>query len=243
MAVRITDIVRDTVNKFDCGYVFTAREFLFPEEKHKTVCKLLDNMVATKQIRRLSKGRFYKPLMSDFDELPLDTFQIVKDLVVKNGKTVGYLTGNSIFNELGLTSQIQAILQIATYKVKKSITRGNHKISFIVQSNAITKETIPLLQLLDCLRLFKNIPETTPDKACQRLLYLLKELEKQQLISIKKLSLNYTPQTMALFGAVRETINPQEDTELLFSNLNPKSNYKLSISQNILPTQKRWNIR
>lgn len=100
-----------------------------------------------------------------------------------------------------------------------------------------------MLRLLDCLRLFKNIPETTPNKACQRLLHLLKGFDKQQLIEIKELSLNYTPQTIALLGAMLEAINPQEDTELLFSNLNPKSNYKLSISQNILPTQKRWNIR
>jgi hypothetical protein len=69
MATSITDTVKDTIKKFTCGFVFTAKDFTVPVEKQKTVNKLLDNFVATRQIRRLSKGRFYKPKMSNFDEL------------------------------------------------------------------------------------------------------------------------------------------------------------------------------
>lgn len=126
---------------------------------------------------------------------------------------------------------------------KKALVRGIYRISFIRQENTITKENIPLLRLLDCLRFFKNIPDITPDKTCQRLLYLLKELDEQQIIKIKKLALKYTPQTIALLGAMLETINSQENTESLFKKLNPMTSYKLSISQNSLPTQKRWNMK
>jgi hypothetical protein len=125
---------------------------------------------------------------------------------------------------------------------KKAIVRGIYRISFIRQENTITKENIPLLRLLDCLRFFKNIPDTTPDEACQRLLYLLKELDEQQVAKIKKLALKYTPQTIALLGAMLEVINPQEETESLFKKLNPITVYKLSISLDILPTQKKWKI-
>jgi hypothetical protein len=156
---------------------------------------------------------------------------------------IGYLTGYSAFNDLMLTTQVPAVLQIGMRREKKALVRGIYRISFIRQENTITKETIPLLRLLDCLRFFKNIPDATPDKACQRLLYLLKELDEQQIIKIKKLALKYTPQTIALLGAMLETIRPQENTDSLFKKLNPMTSYKLSISQDILPTQKKWNIR
>jgi hypothetical protein len=60
------------------------------------------------------------------------------------------------------------------------------------QENTITKETVPLLRLLNYLRFFKTIPDTTTDKACQRMLQLLKELDKHQVVKIKKLAKNTT---------------------------------------------------
>jgi len=39
-----------------------------------------------------------------------------------------------------------------------------------------------------------------------------------------------------------ETINPQEDTEELFKKLNPMTNYKLGISDNLLLNKTKWHI-
>ncbi|GHV40809.1 hypothetical protein FACS1894179_07960 [Bacteroidia bacterium] len=237
------DTIKDTIDKFPLGFVFTASNFSITVNNPKGVSKALNDLVAEGVLRKLSKGRFYKPQIGRFGELPLDTYQTVKDLLEKDGKIIGYLTGYSAFNDLMLTTQVPAVLQIGMRREKKSLVRGIYRISFIRQENTITKETIPLLRLLDCLRFFKNIPDTTPDKACQRLLYLLKELDEQQIFKIKKLARKYTPQTIAMLGAMLETINPQENTESLFKKLNPMTDYKLSISQNILSTQKKWNIR
>jgi hypothetical protein len=225
------------------GFVFTADDFPLPVEKQNTVTKVLNNMVAARQIRRLSKGRFYKPQMSKFGELPPDTFQIVKDLIEKNGKTTGYLTGYSIFNKLGLTSQVPVALQIATRKEKKPVIRGNYRISFLIQHNTITKENIPVLQQLDCLRFFKDIPDAMPDEICARLLFLFKQLTPEQLNQAKRLALKYNPATIALLGAMLETLNENEDTTALFKALNHQSSYKLNISDKILPNQKKWHIR
>jgi hypothetical protein len=40
----------------------------------------------------------------------------------------------------------------------------------------------------------------------------LKELDEQQIAKIKKLVLKYTPQTIALLGAMLEVLYPNEDT-------------------------------
>jgi hypothetical protein len=243
MATYITDTVKDTIKRFAFGYVFTAKDFALPVEKQKTINKLLDNMVAVGQIRRLSKGRFYKPEMSNFGELPPDTYQMVKDLIEKNGKITGYLTGYSVFNKFGLTTQNPITLQIATSKAKKAVIRGNYRISFVIQPNTITKESISILQLLDCLRFFKEIPDTMPNEACIRLIFLFKQLTDKQINSAKRLVLKYNPATIALLGALFETLNMDEDTSTLFNALNHQSSYSFGISTDILPNQKKWHIR
>jgi len=239
----MTDIIKGIIDKFELGYVFTVTDFPMTEENPKTVSKILNHFVATGYLRKLSKGRFYKPQTSRFGELPPDTYQIVKDLIQKDGKLIGYITGYSAFNDFALTTQVSAILEIGMRKEKKAIVRGIYRIRFIRQDNTITKENIPLLRLLDCLRFFKNIPDTTPDKACQRLIYLTGKLDEQEISKIKKLALKYTPQAIALLGAILETIKPQEDTTMLFKKLNPITVYKLGISKKILPSQKKWNIQ
>ncbi|MDR0574925.1 MAG: DUF6088 family protein [Tannerella sp.] len=239
----MTDTIKNTINGFADGFAFTAEDFPIPPDKQNTVTKVLNNMVAAGQIRRLCKGRFYKPQMSKFGELPPDTFQTVKDLLEKNGKIIGYLTGYSIFNKFGLTTQVPVMLQIAVSKEKKSVTRGNYRINFIIQQNTITNANVPVLQLLDCLRFFKNIPNAMPDEICRRLLVLFKQLTPEQINTAKRLAVKYSPSTIALLGAILETNNENEDTTVLYKALNHQSSYKLDISGRILSNQKKWHIR
>ena len=243
MTEKITNIVIENIGNFAYGYVFTASDFPIDVTKQKSVNKVLENLTKAGKIRRLSKGRYYKTKITEFGELPPDSFQIVKDLLEENGKLIGYITGYQIFNELGLTTQVSAILQIGTIKDKKSTTRSYYRIKFVKQWNTITKENIPMLQLLDCLRFFKNIPDAMPAESCRRLLYLLSELNDNQKCKIKKLAVKYTPQAIALLGAMLEMLNPNEDVAVLKKSLNFQTFYNLSIPQEILPTQKKWNIR
>ena len=239
----MTDIINNTISKFTYGYVFTARDFPIDVSKQKTINKILENLEKAGEIRRLSKGRFYKTKTTRFGELLPDSYQIVKDLLTNNGKLVGYITGYQIFNDFLLTTQMSAILQIGTNREKKQIKRGYYRICFVKQWNTITKENIPLLQLLDCLRFFKIIPDAMPEDSCKRLLTLFSKLSDSQRNKIKKLALKYPPQTIALLGAILEILNPDEDMEILRKALNFQTFYQLYIPQDILPTQQKWNIR
>ena len=238
----MTETIRNTINRFATGFVFTTLDFPVDVSKQATVNRILNNMVAAGQIRRLSKGRFYKPQISDLGELQPDIDQVVKDLIEKNGKPVGYITGNTIFNKYGLTSQASADLQIAVRKEKKPIVRGTYQINFVSQPNTITKENIPVLQLLDCLRFFKTIPDTSPEQACQRLIEIFRELDSKQILSAKKLVLKYNPASIALLGAILENACPDEDVSTLYRALNHLSTYKLGISETELPNGKKWHI-
>ena len=234
--------IKSIINKFENGYVFTSDEFPQTRKSPIYVNRILGNFVKDGFIKKLSKGKFYKSEIGKFGELPPQPYQVVKDLLERKGKMVGYITGFSIFNDLLLTTQVSAILQIGTRKEKRAIVRGMYRIHFIKQENTITKDNVYLLQLLDCLRLFKTIPDTTADKACARLIDIFQKLDEQQISEIKKLAIKCSPQTIALLGAILETQNPNEDTELLHNELNPMTTFKLHISKTILMNQKRWKI-
>ncbi|MDR3286950.1 MAG: hypothetical protein LBT27_05865, partial [Prevotellaceae bacterium] len=146
--------------------------------------------------------------------------------------------------KLGLTAQESiTTLQVATNKAKKSVVRGNYQISFVIQPNIITNENIPILQLLDCLRFFKNIPTTLPNDSCKQLLLLFGQYTEKQIHTTKQLALKYNPATIAFLGALLETLNDKEDTNALYNLLNHQSSYKLGMSKNILLNQKKWHIR
>ncbi|MDR0511383.1 MAG: hypothetical protein LBH06_09875 [Rikenellaceae bacterium] len=81
-------------------------------------------MVAAGQIRRLSKGRFYKPQITESGELLPDTFQTIKKLIENIGYIAGYTVFNElVFGELKLLTQSCNVLQIGTAKIKKAIIR------------------------------------------------------------------------------------------------------------------------
>lgn len=238
----MTETIRNTINRFATGYVFTTSDFPVDVSKQATVNKILNNMVAAGQISRLSKGRFYKPQMSESGKLQPEIFQVVKDLIEKNGKPIGYITGYSAFSKYSLTKQEPDNLQIAVRKDKKPITRGIYQISFVSQPNTITKENIPVLQLLDCLRLIKSIPDTTPDQACLSIIAIFKGLDEKQLLAAKRLVLKYNPASIALLGAILENACPDEDISILFNTINHLTTYKLGISETVLPNSKKWHI-
>ena len=114
-------------------------------------------MVASGKIVKLAKGKYYKPEITPFGDLLPDQKQVVKDLLEDNGKILGYLTGYSIYNQLGLTTQVSNTIQIGRNQIRPNFKRERYTISFIKQRNTITKENIPLIQILDAVKYIKKI--------------------------------------------------------------------------------------
>ncbi|MFC2107570.1 DUF6088 family protein [Bacteroidota bacterium] len=241
--MKVTDIISDRVNRFPVGYVFTYNDFNLEVDKIDALTKALSRMVHGGRIRKLSPGRFYKPRFTDFGELKPETYQVVKDLLLEqNGKITGYLTGYSVYNHLGLTTQVSGIIQIGTNGPKKRIKRGMYTIRFIKQANRITKENIPLLQMLDAIRNIKEIPDTTVDQSCKIFSGLIAKINKSDQETFIRLAKKYNPATRALTGAIAEIGFSSVASEPLFNSLNPSSEYEFGISERVLPNKQKWNI-
>jgi len=240
--MNITDIVNDKVDRLATGYVFTYADFEIPVNKGGAVNKALNGLVKEGKIRKLSKGRFYKPRYTEFGELKPDIYQVVKDLLERDGKIKGYLTGYSTFNQIGLTTQVPAIVQIGVNEVKKGMKRGMYQIRFIKQANRITKESIPLLRILDAIQYIKEIPDSSIELSCKKLMNLIGTLTRREKEQFASLSLQYKPATRALAGAILEIKDEPETAEPILNTLNPVSQYKFNISTEILPNKQKWNI-
>ena len=160
--MKITDYISYTIDRLPKGYVFTCADFIKEVNQKQAVVKALNRMVAAGKIAKLSKGKYYKPETTTFGILQPEQSQVVKDLLEENGKAIGYLTGYSIFNSMGLTTQLSNAIQIGKNVVRPAFKRGQYTISFIKQNNTITKENIPFLQILDAIRYIKRflIPQS-----------------------------------------------------------------------------------
>ena len=196
--MKTSKYIENKINKLPKGYVFTYIDFMNDVARREAVIKHLNRMVASGKINKLSKGKYFKPEETVFGTLLPDQFQIVKDLLEENGKLVGYITGYSVYNSLGLTTQVSNTIQIGKREIRPSFKRGRFRISFIKQKNTINKENIPLLRLLDAIRYIKKIPDITIDKSCIRLMTLLRELKISEQKKLIKLAFKYSPATRAL---------------------------------------------
>lgn len=240
--MKIAEYIAFTIDRLPKGYVFTYADFITEVNKKEAVIKALNRMVVSGKIAKLSKGRYYKPEQTPFGNLQPNQSQVVKDLLEDDGKIIGYLTGYSMYNQLGLTTQVSNTIQIGKNQVRPSFKRERYTISFIKQKNTITKENIPLLQILDAIRYIKNIPDASIDSSCKRFLSILSSLSDKDKETLVRLSFKYPPATRALLGALLDEIQQGSLTESLLTSLNPITKYKITGAAKSLTNTEKWNI-
>lgn len=241
--MKITEYIAFTIDRFPKGYIFTYNDFIDEVNKKEAIIKALNRMATSRKISKISKGKYYKPETTVFGNLQPNQYQIVKDLIERDGKITGYLTGYSIYNQLGLSTQISNTIQIGKNEIRSSFKRGQFTISFIKQKNIITKENIPLLQILDAIRYIKKIPDSTIESACKRFIAIIKELSKKNKKVMVRLAQKYPPSTRALLGALLEETGNASLTEPLRKSLNPITNYKISGVTKVLKAADKWDIK
>jgi len=240
--MKVSEYISLTIDRLPKGYVFTYADFTTEVNQKEAVIKALNRMAASGKIAKLSKGKYYKPENTPFGNLQPNQSQVVKDLLEENGKITGYLTGYSIYNQLGLTTQVSNTIQIGKNQIRPGLKRERYTIAFVKQKNTITKENIPLLQLLDAIRYIKKIPDATIESSCKRFLAILKNFSVQEINTLVRLALKYPPASRALLGALLETLQQTIATESLFKSLNPITKYKLAGASKVLSTTEKWNI-
>lgn len=131
------------------------------ENVFNNVKAILNRLTKEKIIKTAYKGIYYIPKINIFGEMPLAIRKIVqyKYLVDKLGNVKGYITGATLFNQVGLTTQVPNITDIATNECKNYNKYTNEFLNTTIRKPKIdiTTENYKYLQLFDLIENKDNI--------------------------------------------------------------------------------------
>lgn len=243
MAISTAYVVRKKVEKMQPGEVFAYSNFNLDKSEELSLAKSLSRLAKEGAIVRLAKGKYYKPKNTSFGKLRPSESTLVDALTKRNNQRIGYLTGISVYNRLGLTSQISNTLVIATNKPLPPKLLEGYKVKYVKREFDIRDQDIPLLQILDAIRDIKSIPDSSPDETLKVLVSKIKALPEEDRNQLVKLALNYNAATRSLIGAMLQRYVPRMPINKLAESLNVLSSYEIGVSENILPNKSDWNIK
>jgi len=235
----VAKITRTYIDKLDSAKLFTYADI--PSDNKATVAIELSRLFKKGVIKKVSKGKFYKPKKRLFGEVEPSSDDKISSYL-NNTQGVSYETGLNSFRQLGLTTQIANTITIATSKPYQKVEIDNIKLKFIPKRVDVAKEDIYLVQILDALKDIKKIPATTPENAFSYLRNIIQKETKANQLKLTDYAMKYTPRTRVLLGAILKEIGLWQEAFQLKDTLNPITTFKIGISSDTLPSKKYWNI-
>ena len=227
----VTQNIQKQISKLADGTTFKYEQLDIEPQEFSASAKAIERLIAKGVIKRISTGVFYKPKKTVFGELKPNEEEILKPYLFEKGKRIAYITGTSLYNRLGLTTQIPKNIKIASRDKRITVSNGNVKASPVKSYVDVTDKNFYLLELLDALKDFKILSNK------------LKELNPTETKLLIKCGLAYPPRVRSFLGALLENIKTESDLTALKSSLNPLSEYEYGIDKKQLPTAENWNIK
>lgn len=100
---------------------------------------------------RYQKGIYYKTIHTPLGSASIDTTELIKKTYLINDDVIGYETGPSYMNRIGLTTQVPKLLYIVTMKTRYTTEDRKNGIYLIKPLIKINSENYRYLQFLDIL--------------------------------------------------------------------------------------------
>jgi hypothetical protein len=222
---------------------FGYEELPIEPDEFWSAAKEIERLQKKGVIRRLSKGRFYKPQMTVFGEKRPDEQEILRPYLYRQGKRIAYITGIGLYNRLNLTTQIPAVIHIAS-RSRRSLTRiGYLRVKQVKSYVDVSDENYQILGFLDAMKDLKHIPDLDISAGMPLFKSRIKALGLNQQDQMITLALSYPPRVRALLGAILEDIMSTPDLRQLKESLNPFTKFALGVNSKVLKTAPSWNIR
>jgi len=262
--------IKNKIGQTPAGRVFTYQDLGISNNEYRAAAKALERLVTKKNIKRISPGLFFKPKKTIFGELRPSEREQLKPYLFNGKKRIAYITGAALFNKMSLTTQVPTDIDLASRVKKPSYKIGNIEVRWIKSYVDITSQNYALLEILDALKDFKIIPDLDKKTVIKRMTAIIAGLKDSKKKCLVKYSLHYPPRARALLGALLESIYMKEQATSLDSfmircvasnqicpmavgkkenlnqlkqSLNPLTTFNISLTQEILPTSKKWFIK
>lgn len=155
-----------------------AEKFALPYDQARTLTNVkLKRMADKGEIERLQKGIYCHVKQTVFGRVMPNIDQVLlKTLMVQNGTKIGYESGASLLNKLGLTTLILRDIEITTNRYNAKLPAGCH-IKLKKPPAVVTDENWKYLQFID---MFNELPDAHTDVENPEQL-LTQYAQKQQL--------------------------------------------------------------
>lgn len=240
----INQKIRERISDIPKGEIFGYEKFQLVNGKELAVAKALSRLVKEGKLRRVSKGKYYKPKQTKFGEKRPGEAEILKIYLKDGAKTIAYITGASLYNRMGISTQVPYVIEVATENPVPDREIEGYKIRFVKSRAPITKSRIPYLEILDVLKNIDRIPGTGANEALKRLLIKITSLAQKDLDKLSNLAFEYNPATRALLGAVLEYYCKDfNNSAKLRKTLSPYSTYRFNLDDHSLPNKSKWRIK
>ena len=232
-----------TIDRAPTGRIFGYEVFPQYRESPGAVVRAVNRGVENRRLKRIAKGRFYKPRKGALGDVPVSDEERLRDTLYRNGRRVGYVTGPALYNRLGLTTQMPKTVSIAVNCATQTKDLGTIRMKLLSRRAPISESTVPLLEILDVLRDARKVPDANVERVTREMTKRLPELTPVALNKLQRIALDYyNPGTRALLGMLLTRCR-KEVLPALEASLNPTTRFDLGIDPDAWPESRAWNIR
>lgn len=166
-------------------------------------------MVKSGTLLRFDTGIYYLPKASRLlNKSYLDPLKvIIRKYIQNNTEIFGYFTGATFANQLGITTQMPAIYEIATNKEStkgRLVTIGNQKVRLKRPSLEINQDNATLLQFLEAVSQIDRYAELSDNEIQTTLRAYIAEqkFNRSQLLSVTPAITGFTAKRLIEGGLI-----------------------------------------
>jgi len=241
--MRVSEKIKKKIKKIPMGTTFTYNDLLIEMSEYTAASKVIERLIGEGVLKRSSNGVFYKPEITVFGEIRPPEEELLKPYLFENGQRMAYITGTSLYNKMGLTTQIPKVIKIACKNKRITASIRGIEVKPVKSYVDVNNDNYYLLEVLDALKDFKTIPDIDEKAGLAILKNRIKSFSEKEISNLVKYVLLYPPRTRAFLGAILELIGEIKYLEKLRSSLNPFSSYDFGIVSRLLSTAANWSIR
>lgn len=236
-----TQRIRAKLDQLPAGCLVGYADFVREPAEFGAVAAALSRLSKRGELKRVTKGRYYRPVTGRFGPVPLSEAAVVAAVGAAPGQPAAYPTGAAVYNALGLTTQVPATLTLATTRPRRRLPA---RLRAVVRPAPEQPDDVPLLQWLEVLRDVRHIPDARPDQVVARLATELRRWPAARRRRLTVLALRQAPpRARALLGALLDNLPDPVGAARLRATLNPLTTYRLGLSAAVLPNRTAWAIR
>jgi Family of unknown function (DUF6088) len=234
--------IRQQVEASPPGELLTYASLVTEPAQFGAVAAALSRLSREGLLVRFAKGQYYRTQVSRFGALKPSEGAVLRALTsAGGGDGLAYPAGVSLYNQLGLTTQVPAKIKVATPKPRRT---KSQQLAFVVRPAPDQASDVPLLQWLEVLRDLRRIPDARPDAVLGRVQRFVRSLAPALRRRLVELAARQAPpRARAVLGALLELQADRRGAAALRATLNPLTTYRLGLGAAALPNALQWNIR